>query len=83
MSILPRTQVFWQSNLIDGDQESKLLQVQRLQVKCRDRKREKLPRPLVNSDPIWTLFIAMEFSKACASVFTAQNSTPCRQDLHL
>ncbi len=29
--------------------------------------------------PSCTLFIASEFSRACASVLTAQNSTPCDQ----
>ena len=35
------------------------------------------PRPRVKVPPSWTLFIAREFSSAWASVFTAQNSTPC------
>lgn len=34
------------------------------------------PRPRVRSAPIWTLFIASEFSSACASVLRHQNSTP-------
>jgi hypothetical protein len=36
----------------------------------------RAPRPRVSSEPICTLFIACEFSSACASVLAAQNSTP-------
>ena len=36
------------------------------------------PSPLVSSAPIWILFSASELSRACASVFAAQNSTPCK-----
>ena len=35
------------------------------------------PSPLVSSAPIWILLSASELSRACASVFAAQNSTPC------
>lgn len=35
------------------------------------------PSPRVSSEPICTLLAACDCSKACASVFTAQNSTPC------
>ena len=35
------------------------------------------PSPLVSSAPICILFSASELSRACASVFAAQNSTPC------
>ena len=36
------------------------------------------PRPRVSCAPICSLFRAWWFSSACASVLTAQNSTPCR-----
>ena len=38
------------------------------------------PSPLVSSAPICILFSASELSRACASVFAAQNSTPCSQN---
>mmetsp|Transcript_38704 Transcript_38704/g.74204 ORF Transcript_38704/g.74204 Transcript_38704/m.74204 type:complete len:257 (-) Transcript_38704:16-786(-) len=40
-----------------------------------------VPRPRVNLSPICTVFDASELSRACASVFTAQNSTPPRPEL--
>ena len=43
----------------------------------RDGRDVRSPSPLVSSAPIWILFSASELSRACASVFAAQNSTPC------
>ena len=38
----------------------------------------------MSSAPIWILFSASELSRACASVFAAQNSTPWNDNrLHI
>lgn len=47
-----------------------------LQVACA----ASAPRPRVISPPSCSLFVDSEFSSACASVLTAQNSTPWRQN---